>query len=43
MPLERIVTVIPPKKQEEKKKRKLRVAAYCRVSTDTEEQQTSYE
>ena len=26
-----------------KRKRKLRVAAYCRVSTDSEEQLTSYE
>lgn len=26
-----------------KEKPKLRVAAYCRVSTDTEEQATSYE
>lgn len=43
MALNRIVTVIPPKNREQQRKRKLRVAAYCRVSTDSEEQQTSYE
>ena len=40
------VVVIPATKSvvENKKKRgKLRVAAYCRVSTDDEEQLTSYE
>ena len=34
------VTVIQAKKE---KKERLRVAAYCRVSTDTEEQETSIE
>ncbi len=29
--------------QEQEKKRHLRVAAYCRVSTDSEEQLSSYE
>ena len=29
--------------QEQDKKRHLRVAAYCRVSTDSEEQLSSYE
>ena len=40
------VIVIPAKKetpQEQAKKRNLRVAAYCRVSTNSEEQLTSYE
>lgn len=38
------VQVIPAITKEQKKmKRKLRVAPYCRVSTDTEEQQTSYD
>lgn len=40
------VTVIPPKPELENAvqiKRQLRVAAYCRVSTDEEEQLTSYE
>ena len=40
------VIVIPAKKetpQEQAQKRHLRVAAYCRVSTDSEEQITSYE
>ena len=40
------VIVIPAKvetPQEQDKKRHLRVAAYCRVSTDSEEQLTSYE
>ena len=40
------VIVIPAKKetpQEQAQKRHLRVAAYCRVSTDDEEQLTSYE
>ena len=38
--------VIPPVKdtpQAQAAKKKLRVAAYCRVSTDDEEQLTSYE
>lgn len=41
------VTLIPAKKQVGKRKdadvQNLRVAAYCRVSTDTDEQATSYE
>lgn len=41
------VTAIPAKTREEIKgrplKSKLRVCAYCRVSTDTEEQLSSYE
>ena len=40
------VIVIPAKvetPQEQEKRRHLRVAAYCRVSTDSEEQITSYE
>ena len=40
------VIIIPAKKetpQEQEKKRSLRVAAYCRVSTDSEEQLTSYQ
>ena len=42
------VTTIPPRKQRNhtvtsQKTRKIRVAAYCRVSTDTEEQATSYQ
>ena len=40
------VIVIPAKvetPQEQDKKRHLRVAAYCRVSTDSDEQATSYE
>ena len=43
------IMIIPAKKQvgniarQQEKKPKLRVAAYCRVSTDTEEQATSYE
>lgn len=42
------VTVIPARncvnrEREEQEKPKLRVAAYCRVSTDSEEQATSYE
>lgn len=39
------VTVIPAKPEYTKKvvERQLRVAAYCRVSTDDEEQRTSYE
>ena len=43
--LKRTVTVIPAKPSVAKggAKRQLRVAAYCRVSTEVEEQQTSYE
>ena len=40
------VIVIPAKAetvQDQEKKRNLRVAAYCRVSTDSEEQLSSYE
>ena len=43
------VTIIPPRKilgntaDKHKEKSKLRVAAYCRVSTDREEQATSYD
>ena len=40
------VIIIPAKKEtprEQEKKRSLRVAAYCRVSTDSEEQLTSYQ
>lgn len=42
------VTTIPPRKQRNhavasQETRKIRVAAYCRVSTDTEEQATSYQ
>ena len=42
---QRIVTIIPATKIQEQKalKRQLRVAAYCRVSTEEEEQQSSYE
>ena len=44
----RRITVIPPQRQqqelaEEPKSKKVRVAAYCRVSTDQEEQLSSYE
>ena len=43
--LQRIVTIIPakPMAEQEAMKRKLQVAAYCRVSTEEEEQQSSYE
>lgn len=43
--LKRTVMVIPAKPSVAKggAKRQLRVAAYCRVSTEEEEQQTSYE
>lgn len=43
--LQRTVTVIPAKLQRSQQavKRQLRVAAYCRVSTEEEEQQSSYE
>lgn len=39
------IVVIPAKSREEiwQSKRRLRVAAYCRVSTDQEEQESSYE
>ena len=42
------MTVIPPKPQKgnsaaKKEVQRLRVAAYCRVSTDNEEQASSYE
>ena len=40
------VTIIPPKEQQTESRDKyhqLRVAAYCRVSTEQEEQQNSYE
>ena len=42
---QRRVTIIPAKPQavQEELKRQLRVAAYCRVSTEEEEQQSSYE
>ena len=36
------VMVIPDKRQIGNTGRKLRVAAYCRVSTDSDEQATSY-
>lgn len=41
----RTVTVIPAKPQMDQRTvmRQLRVAAYCRVSTEEEEQQSSYE
>ena len=43
--LQRIVTIIPaePIAEQEAMKRRLQVAAYCRVSTEEEEQQSSYE
>lgn len=43
--LQRIVTIIPAKPitEQEAMNRKLQVAAYCRVSTEEEEQQSSYE
>lgn len=42
------ITVIPARmirtqKTQEEEKPKLKVASYCRVSTDTDEQATSYE
>ena len=42
---QRRVTIIPAKPQamQQELKRQLRVAAYCRVSTEEEEQQSSYE
>lgn len=46
--MNRSVTVIPPKRRvgntiTKEEKPKLKVAAYCRVSTDSEEQASSYE
>ena len=43
--LKRTVTVIPakPQRSQQAVRRQLRVAAYCRVSTEEEEQQSSYE
>ena len=43
--IRRMVTVIPAKQQMDQRTvmRQLRVAAYCRVSTEEEEQQSSYE
>jgi len=47
MEVSKSITVIPARKHRRtapgEEKPKLRVAAYCRVSTDTEEQSTSYE
>src|SRR5699024_12490695 len=47
MTLARSVTVIPARRRtrngDAEDKKKLKVAAYCRVSTDSEEQATSYE
>ena len=45
---EKSITVIPARKRfgntvAKEKIKKLRVAAYCRVSTETEEQNSSYE
>ena len=39
------MTVIParPQAAEQKEEKQIRVAAYCRVSTDYEEQESSYE
>lgn len=45
-PVQKTVSVIPANPitlQERARKKKLRVAAYCRVSTDQEEQQSSYQ
>ena len=43
--IQRIVTFIPakPRVEQEAMRRRLQVAAYCRVSTEEEEQQSSYE
>lgn len=39
-----IIIVIPAKNRDEiRRKMRLKVAAYCRVSTDQEEQESSYE
>ena len=48
MNVSKTVTVLPARKQiraqnEDNENTKLRVAAYCRVSTDSDEQATSYE
>lgn len=47
MEVSKKVTVIPARKHihknKDEEKPKLRVAAYCRVSTDSDEQATSYE
>lgn len=47
MAVSKSVTVIPARKHARKgvdeEKPKLRVAAYCRVSTDSDEQATSYD
>ena len=47
MATNRTVTVLParkhPRKDSDEEKPKLRVAAYCRVSTDSDEQATSYD
>ena len=48
MALDKKVTMLPAKKRigntvKQEDKKRLRVAAYCRVSTDSEEQATSYE
>ena len=41
---EQKIVVIPAKSSEEiQRTKRLKVAAYCRVSTDEEEQETSYE
>ncbi|ERI89917.1 resolvase protein [Clostridiales bacterium oral taxon 876 str. F0540] len=45
-PVQKTVSIIPANPitlQERARKKKLRVAAYCRVSTDQEEQQSSYQ
>ena len=39
----RVVESNKPKDSEQEKKRKIRVAAYCRVSTDSKEQETSFD
>ena len=43
--LEREVNVLPPTKpiESEKRKKSIRTAAYCRVSTDSDEQELSFE
>lgn len=45
--VKKVVSIIPPKAVQEeasgKQENKLRVAAYCRVSTELEEQQSSYQ
>ena len=40
--LEREIIFIPAKAQPETQRRQLRTAAYCRVSTDSDEQESSY-